>query len=86
MKNFFRKSGAVLLAASLAIAGAGNNAPNPEPMLPRKKRLKWITQTQEDINRQYERQGLRKFYFGLNSLYALNQKNADRKAKNLNWI
>ena len=30
--------------------------------------------------------GLTQFFYGDNSLYSLNQKNADRKAKNKHWL
>jgi hypothetical protein len=30
--------------------------------------------------------GLKEFFYGENSLYALNQKNADRKARSKNWL
>jgi len=30
--------------------------------------------------------GLKQFFYGGNSLWAINQKNADRKAKSLKWI
>jgi len=30
--------------------------------------------------------GLKEFFYGENSLYALNQKNADKKARKMNWL
>jgi len=30
--------------------------------------------------------GLKKFFYGENSLWSINQKNADRKAHSLNWL
>ena len=30
--------------------------------------------------------GLKEFFYGENSLFALNQKSADKKARKLNWI
>ena len=30
--------------------------------------------------------GLKEFFYGENSLYARNQKNADRKARNKHWL
>ena len=44
---------------------------------------------EEDFKRQEDRelsQGLKKFYYGDKYVIALNQKNADRKAKNLGLI
>ena len=39
----------------------------------------------EKIER-YKSKGLNQFFYGENSLYALNKKSADRKAKNNKWI
>ena len=30
--------------------------------------------------------GLKRFFYGQNSLWAINKKNADRKARSLNWL
>jgi hypothetical protein len=38
---------------------------------------------EEDFNRA---KGLKKFFYGDNSLWAINQKNADRKARSLKWL
>ena len=46
----------------------------------RKRRL-----AKAEIER-YKAQGLKEFFYGENSLWALNQKSADRKARKLNWI
>ena len=34
----------------------------------------------------YQAKGLKEFFFGENSLWALNQKSANKKAKARNWI
>lgn len=34
----------------------------------------------------YKSKGMRKFFYGENSLWAINQRSADRKARKLNWI
>ncbi len=34
----------------------------------------------------YKSQGLTEFFYGNNSLWALNKKNADKKAKKRNWL
>lgn len=34
----------------------------------------------------YKAQGLTEYYYGENSLWALNQKSADKKAKKRNWV
>jgi hypothetical protein len=36
--------------------------------------------------RRNEKNGLKEFFYGDNSLWARDQKNADRKAKNKNWV
>lgn len=33
-----------------------------------------------------ERKGLKKFFYGENYVWALNQKNADRKARKRHWL
>ncbi len=37
-------------------------------------------------NERYKAQGLTEFFYGENSLWALNQKSADRKARKRNWL
>ncbi len=34
----------------------------------------------------YKSQGLTEFFYGENSLWALNKKSADKKARKLNWL
>ncbi len=34
----------------------------------------------------YKAQGLKEFFYGENSLWALNQKSADRKARQRHWL
>lgn len=46
----------------------------------RKKRLE-----NAEIER-YKSQGLKEFFYGKNSLWALNQKSADKKALKKNWL
>ncbi len=46
-----------------------------------KKRI--LAQQEADRNKA---KGLRQFFYGPNSLWALNQKSADKKAKRNNWI
>ncbi len=52
------------------------------------------TETEEERKRRvakaevqrYKAQGLTEFFYGDNSLWALNQKAADKKARKRNWI
>ena len=46
----------------------------------RKRRL-----AKAEIER-HKANGLKEFFYGENSLYARNQKNADRKARNKHWL
>lgn len=41
---------------------------------------------QKDPDKINKAKGLKKFYYGDNFVWATNQKNADRKAKQLNYI
>jgi hypothetical protein len=36
--------------------------------------------------KRYQSQGLKEFFYGEHSLWALNKKSADRKAKNKHWL
>ena len=74
----------IIAAMAMAIGGefmTGSPAQkelNPEERARRKKFIE---------NTVHEKNGLTKFYYeGGNYLYARNQKNADRKAKNKGWL
>ena len=83
MKSKFGALG--MLAAMVAISG---NTPydysepikRKETEEERKKRLSEAEIKTKKAN------GLKEFFFDLNSLFALNQKSADKKARKLNWI
>lgn len=66
-----------LIAAIAAIAGMGVESPL-EPV--RKKRI------QRSLAELNSRRGMKEFFYGENSIWAINQKNADRKAKLNNLI
>lgn len=78
------KLGAYAMFAAMAITG--NNAMYDEPIKrketeeERKKRLSEAEIKTKKAN------GLKEFFYGENSLFALNQKSADKKARKLNWI
>lgn len=42
--------------------------------------------SQEELVEIYKKKGLKEFFYDKGSIWAINQKNADRKAKNKNWI
>jgi hypothetical protein len=82
MKNM--KSMLAMYAMAAAMGG-GIQSPSSfrvvgESEEDRKRRLN-IAETERN-----EKNGLKKFFYGENSLWARDQKNADRKAKNKNWI
>lgn len=73
------------MAALIASGGNSGTIPNYYDEPPEsdedknKKRLK----ADEDRNKS---RGLTQFFYGENSLWALNKKSAERKAKNKGWI
>ncbi|MEI8205056.1 MAG: hypothetical protein WCH34_18705 [Bacteroidota bacterium] len=46
----------------------------------------YVKDLQEQEEKQMLSKGLKKFYFGDNFVWSINQKNADRKARSLNWL
>jgi hypothetical protein len=74
----------LLLAMSMAMAGEhATGLPAQKELTPeeRARRKKFIENTI------HEKNGLTKFYYGDGKyLYARDQKNADRKAKNKGWL
>lgn len=80
------KLGVISMLAALAMAGTEIQHGRRERPAPkeneeeRKRRL-----ARAEIER-YKAQGLTEFFYGENSLWALNQKSADRKAKKRNWL
>lgn len=46
----------------------------------------YVKDLQEQEEKQMLAKGLKKFYFGDNFVWSINQKNADRKARSLNWL
>lgn len=72
--------------SAMSVSNHGSSPAIREEYLPKeteekkKKRLKAID---KKLN---ENKGLKEFFYGENSLWALNQKNADKKAKKNNWI
>lgn len=80
------KLGAYAMFAAMAAMGS-NPTPNrrrvkskEEKEAENKKRL-----AEAEIERK-KSNGLKEFFYGENSLFALNQKSADKKARKLNWI
>jgi hypothetical protein len=75
-----------LMFASMSMANHNRSSKIREEYLPKqteeekKRRLKSI-----DVKINKAR-GLTEFFYGDNSLWAINQKNADKKAKKNNWL
>ena len=84
--NIKNKLGMISMFAALAIMGTENTHEMREYRDPkeseeeRKRRL-----AKFEIER-YRAQGLTEFFYGENSLWALNQKSADKKARKRHWI
>lgn len=80
------KLGMISMFAALAMIGTETTHGMREYKEPketeeeRKRRL-----AKAEIER-YKAQGLTEFFYGENSLWALNQKSADRKARQRHWL
>jgi hypothetical protein len=76
-----KQSTLMMLAAAMAISEQQpTRLPEKESPEERKKRL-----IEAEKNR-FKAQGLTEFFYGENSLWALNQKSADKKARLRQWI
>lgn len=74
----------MLFGAMLAMAGDNGKGVYTEySSETREEREKRLAEAQERIN---EAKGMTKFHYGENSLWALNQKSADRKAQTRGWV
>ncbi len=76
--------GLAAMFTAMAYGGKSGTTPNI------KEHAESDEERKERINKaEIERckaQGLKEFFYGENSLFALNQKSADKKAKKKNWI
>lgn len=89
MKGMLGKLAAsVLLADVIAhpLPGIINNTNTTTEQQKEDDRIERRHKMEEAAIRQYKAQGLKQFFYGENSLWALNKKSADRKAKRYNWI
>lgn len=83
MKNMLAMTS---MFAAMAMMGSETPHREREPIEPketdeeRKRRI-----AKAEIER-YKAQGLTEFFYGENSLWALNQKSADRKARQRHWL
>ena len=85
-----RKSARLAQITLLAAALGGVVVEEKKPVTPPKKRLipiQGMEPSMQFYREQKIRQGLTEFFYpGHGSLFALNEKNATRKAKRLGWI
>lgn len=80
------KSGMMCMFAAMAMIGT--ETPN------RKREYREPKETDEERKRRIAKaeierakaNGLKEFFYGENNLYALNQKNANRKARSKHWL
>ena len=72
-----------MLGMGLVMMGTGYDNPFIEPKESEEDRKKRLAKAEVKRNK---RNGLKEFYFGENSLWALNQKSADKKARSKGWI
>ena len=71
-----------------AMAMMGNEMPHGEreyvkPKETDEQRKRRIAKAEIERNKA---NGLKEFFYGENSVWAINQKNADRKARNKHWL
>lgn len=74
-----------LLLAAMAMSNGINGGPEMyiEPKETEEERKKRLTKAEIEINKA---NGLKEFFYRHNSVWALNQKSADKKAKKKGWI
>lgn len=66
-----------------ALAYGGTSGTTPDFIEPKEERKARLAKAK--IKR-YKAQGLTEFFYGENSLWALNQKSADKKAHQRHWL
>lgn len=82
------KSKLGMMSMFAALAMMGTETPNgmheyQEPKESEEERKRRLSKA--EIER-YKAQGLTEFFYGENSLWALNQKSADKKARKRHWL
>lgn len=84
--NTKTKLGLISMFSSLALMGFDSPhgmRENRQPKETDEERKSRLAKAQIE---RYKAQGLTEFFYGDNSLWALNEKSADRKARKRNWI
>lgn len=81
-----KKQSAAIMALGLAAMLAESNTGHYERPEPRMKKEKDFIVTEDKREQLLLKKGLKKFYYKLEYVIALNQKSADKKAKKLGYI
>lgn len=75
-----------MAAMMTALAYGGNSGTTPdlsEPKETDEERKRRLAKAQIERNKA---NGLKEFFYGENSVWAINQKNADKKARSKHWL
>lgn len=80
MKN---KLGMISMLAAFAMSGTDGMGEYREPKETDEERKARLAKAERE---RYKAQGLKEFFYGENSLWALNQKSADKKARKRGWL
>jgi len=72
------------MMTALAYGGTSGTTPDlSEPKETEEERKRRLAKAEIERNKA---NGLKEFFYGENSLWALNQKNADKKARSKHWL
>jgi hypothetical protein len=72
-----------MMGLAMWAQGSQNRTISHEPTETEEEKKKRFAKSEIEIAKS---NGLKQFFFGENSLYALNKKNAEKKAKKKGWI
>lgn len=75
-----------MAAMMTALAYGGNSGTTPAFIEPKETEEERKARFAKAKRERYKAQGLTEFFYGENSLWALNQKSADRKARQRHWL
>lgn len=76
--------GMAAMMTALAYGGTSGTPPDfREPKETEEERKSRLAKAERE---RYKAQGLTEFFYGENSLWALNQKSADKKARKRHWL
>jgi nitrate reductase alpha subunit len=81
MKSMIR-----MAAMMTALAYGGNSWTTPGYYEPKETEEERKVRFAKAERKRYKAQGLTEFFYGENSLWALNKKSADRKARRRHWL